>query len=797
MMRKTKAVIALSLAVLFIFAGCADSVVAEWPVRNPTPSGAGIDTPVTNSPERVSTYDGPPGTWAIYWYICGADLESFPYADEGAATIDLQEMMSAVLPENVTVVIETGGAAEWKNDFVSADELGRYTYIGDELRQVDALPVASMGDPNTFADFLRFCNDQYPAEKQAVILWDHGGGSLLGVQFDELFYSDSLSLPEFKDAIESVPAVSGAYELVGFDACLMATLEIADILVDDARYFVASQEVEPVIGWDYSGLFNALAADTTMDGAQLGRAICDTFFAECERYLQSPEELTLSVIDLNKTEQLIKAFNAAGDEALMMAVKEKEAYLSRFRRAALETKSFGDGDYEMVDLGDLVRNAGALLPQTGAALLSALEDCVTYQVRGEYHAGASGLSCYYNLSGSPESVEEFRSLGVSRPVSYFCEYGARGVLSEEALAYVDGLAAQAGQSAPVVAPLPQPSEMGLDGFPVSVGANGRWQMNLGPERMQNVAEVFTNLYWVDTVSGLQAMYGVNSDLTADYERGLFTEDFTDTWGCIDNMQVYMEPIGTEPGLIRYAVPIMLNSEEYTLHVGYNTRSGEYDILGAWKDSAGDKVPSKTVRQLEVGDVIEPIQLLLPLHSDGSRSEEWMPLGLVTVAENTRFHERNIGMGYFALMFKIVDYAGNVYTSAQASFRVRQGKIERLPGGIVPMATEQPPGSFPAYYLEKETFRHPDRNEDIAYYTVVLDPKDYQSMKEELGLPYPAFGDQISGTGGYTIQIYSDTLNLDKYVDASEFYLIGIFFGAETIYHQRDIVMRVDEIVEVW
>ena len=45
-------------------------------------------------------------SWAIYWYLCGSDLES----DYGAATADLMELLEVDLPENVTVVIETGGA---------------------------------------------------------------------------------------------------------------------------------------------------------------------------------------------------------------------------------------------------------------------------------------------------------------------------------------------------------------------------------------------------------------------------------------------------------------------------------------------------------------------------------------------------------------------------------------------------------------------------------------------------------------------------------------------------------------
>ena len=46
---------------------------------------------------------GEDGSWAVYWYLCGSDLES----EGGFATGDLNELLEVALPENVTVVIET------------------------------------------------------------------------------------------------------------------------------------------------------------------------------------------------------------------------------------------------------------------------------------------------------------------------------------------------------------------------------------------------------------------------------------------------------------------------------------------------------------------------------------------------------------------------------------------------------------------------------------------------------------------------------------------------------------------
>lgn len=139
-------------------------------------------------------------SWAVYWYLCGSDLET----EGGCATTDLSELMEVELPENVTVVIQTGGAAEWQNDVVDASKLQRFVYNSEGLQLVDEQPSASMGDSETLAAFLQFAKDSYPADKTAVVFWNHGGGSVSGAAFDELYDYDSLTLDEMYAAFSQV-----------------------------------------------------------------------------------------------------------------------------------------------------------------------------------------------------------------------------------------------------------------------------------------------------------------------------------------------------------------------------------------------------------------------------------------------------------------------------------------------------------------------------------------------------------------------------------------------------------------
>ena len=790
-------IISLLLALMLVLTACSLTVsTKQTDERAGAASGdAGSSSSVAVS-RNYPAYDGPPGTWAVYWYICGSDLES----GGGFATVDLKEMAAVTLPDNVTVVIQTGGSEAWQNGFVSAEALERYIYVGNELYRVDTQPLASMGDPNTFAGFLEYCNTYYPAEKQVVLLWDHGGGSLFGMELDALYDFDALTLPEFKSAIEAMPAASGQYELVGFDACLMATVDIAGILAGNARYLVASEELEPGIGWNYTGLFSALANGLAADGAALGRAICDSYFSACEEYGLSGEA-TLSVVDLSKADALIAAYNAVGDEALLQAAKEKQTYLSEFGRAAYDSEYYGGGNYEMVDLGDLVRNAGSLLPENGKTLLDTLNEAVVYQVKGEYRAQASGLSCYFLYSGNPESCELFRGIDASPPFTYFFEYALKGEMSPEGMEYIGSIAQQTGVITPELEPLPPPESLGMDRFPVFVGADGHWRMELGKELASNLAAVYVNLMWHDPAGGLQVLWGTNQDLTADWENGVFSEDFHDNWGSIDETPVYMEPIGMSPGRVLYAVPILLNSEPYTMDVGYNYTgaypgTGYYEILGVWKkDTEKVRAAGKTMRQLVPGDVVEPVHYLMPLHDDGTRTVEEMPMGVTTVTEDTIFHARTVGGGYFRLTFQMVDYAGNIYYSDEATIRVREGKIERLPDGIGP-DIPQPEGSIPAEYVNTDTWLHEGWNQEITYYTAGVGYDMYVSMAQSLGLPNAESGDQTSGMG-YTIQLESDTVNIADYAGARKVYLAGYYYAADTVWHRRDIVFMVESITEVW
>lgn len=131
-----------------------------------------------------------------------------------------------------------------------------------------------------------------------MILWNHGAGPVFGFGVDEN-YNDLLTLPEMQSALENSVGQSGQkLEWIGFDACLMSSLEVADVFSDYSNYLISSQETEPGWGWNYS--FLSSLSEPDMDGARLGQKIIDAYmdFSEAvfEEYPKFYSDLTLVML---------------------------------------------------------------------------------------------------------------------------------------------------------------------------------------------------------------------------------------------------------------------------------------------------------------------------------------------------------------------------------------------------------------------------------------------------------------------------------------------------------------------
>ncbi len=610
------------------------------------------------------------GTWAIYWYLCGSDLES----NGGFATSDLMEMMEVALPENVRVVIQTGGAKTWQNNVVDADILQRYVYDSEGLTLVDELPPASMGDAATLTDFLRYCKQNYPAEKTAVLFWNHGGGSVSGAAFDERYGYDSLTLDEMQTAFGRVWEANEnnpPLELVGFDTCLMATVDVAGTFAGTAHYLVASEEVEPANGWDYTGWLGALAADPAMDGAALGEVICDAYYAGCQA-VGTHSNATLSLTDLTRTGPLLEAYEAFGAEALAAAC-EDPGFFSRFARIAAQSENYGGNTREqgytnMVDLGHMARQSTGLL-QTAGDVLNALEDCVLYRVSGPYRAESTGLSCYYSYNGDLNDLYGYTNVGAGQAFKYFYSYELTGQLDDAGMEYISGMNYE---ELPQIQSL---AAMGWGGMPLQVDENGVSHLTLGPEADSILAGIGFSLYYFDEENDIMLLLGTDNDMNADWENGVFSDNFRGVWGGIDGHMVYMELCFEGEDYNLYSVPVLLNGEPYNLQVAYDFTTEEWSILGARQGIGEAGMSDKELRLLQPGDALTTIWYLSSY--SGEDGLEAYAVEELTVTADTAFAEMGLPNGRYGMVFEMRDAMDNYAYSDSVFFLCEDGKISTL------------------------------------------------------------------------------------------------------------------------
>lgn len=694
-------------------------------------------------------------TWAVYWYLCGSNLET----RGGAASADLAELLRTRLPDNVTVVIQTGGAKQWHSQGISSQRIGRYVYHGGKLDLAAQLPQASMGDEKTLASFLTFCKENYAADHQIFIFWDHGGGSIGGLANDENFGFDALSLHELKSAFTQAYGRSAKrppFDLIGFDACLMATLDTASAMSGFARYMVASQEVEPANGWKYDGWLGALAGNTSISAEALGRAMCDTYFQGCEE-VGTEGKATLSLIDLAKIPLLNLTYNALGLEAVSTAMDDQSFYAAYGRQAKASenyVNSRAEGYTNMVDIGSLARRLEPSLPEFGPPFLDALGEAIVYTVHGPYRS-PSGLSCYYPFDGEKAGFNAMMQAGnittflvlnglqmgfldadsavahlerladditaalesdddsdggqnpqapenghatVSPPPSGWTPapqaetpsqgaaaaplaslqagvsalMGAQGGGSGQTPAAVASLFAQVATSVvATVTPLPRLDISSLEDFRVTVGDGGEARLDLGPERVKYLDSVQFYLAYVSTEDNLVLLLGKDADMEANWETGVFKDNFQGKWAALDGHLVYMEITNQDEGFYHYAVPVKLNGQRCNLVVVYDFAKAEYRILGARRVHENG-LQDKDLIRLKKGDKVATILLAMSVEGEDEEFSE-VEVDDFTLGEKTTFEDTDLGDGQFMFMFEMTDVQHNSATSDVVYIEVKDGK----------------------------------------------------------------------------------------------------------------------------
>ncbi len=556
-------------------------------------------------------------------YMCGADLQS-------SACEDICEMGIVEAGDDTNVVVLAGGSDTWNIDGIEGNTRNLITMRNGYFESFTDWGWKSMGSEESLLEFLYYGLTEYPADRTIVVLWDHGAGSEGGLCFDYTTEEeDGLSLLEINNVLYDLNEKTGGFhfDIFGCDACLMATYEMAAMLsYYDIDYFIASEEIVPIGGWDYTSWLEELARKPEMSNEELCRGIIDTYMTVS--LAEDPDDyLTMSAIQLSEMTALQESIE---NLASNMMNELEQGNAADIRRDRSKMYSFGaseDGSWDMVDMGAML-DAYAKFDQENAALArNQLSRAVLYNRQTENLQKCSGMSVLipqdtkdefeYYADGIDLSFYMPNWIGFVKAYTQQLQNGSYTFSSVSAQQVTgSGFLSQVSQlfSSPMNTyawdeDSGSYNEVHEPGIPVFTSENDyAFSAQLTAEDMRYLDYVEGMLLWDisdEDISGYVDL-GLMRNNLINWETGNVYSSFDGKWPILDGQLIPLyDQMSNDYGR-RSLIPVKLNGEYTYLVVEFTAGSSEGRIIGANAGYDENGLPIRSTTRLKAGDSIVPV-----------------------------------------------------------------------------------------------------------------------------------------------------------------------------------------------
>ncbi len=646
-------------------------------------------------------------TVTIMVYMCGTDLES----KSGMASSDLSEMAAASFGDNINLIIYTGGCKGWKTSGISNSKNQIYQIKNGKLLCLEKdMGSNAMTDPSTLSSFIKYCSSNFPANRNDLIFWDHGGGSISGYGYDETHKSSgSMGLPGISKALNDGGIT---FDFVGFDACLMATAETALMMNNYADYMIASEETEPGIGWYYTDWLTKLGKNTSEATVDTGKNIVDGFVEMCAKKCRG-QQTTLAVIDLAEFANTVPDKLNAFSKSISNLLSNKD--YQTVSDARYQTREFAQSSkIDQIDLVDLAQKLGT---SEGSALSKAVKDAVKYNRTSTNMTNAYGVSIYFpykRTSYVDPACSAYKQIGMdseySKCIQQFAsletsgQIAAGGSSSSPLTSILGGLSSGSSGSSDMIGQLLSGflsgRSMNVDGLdssntgfmkesPLSdddtadylaanyfdssnlvwdITSDGKYKIELPENQWKLVHAVDKNVFFDDGAGYID----LGLDNVYDYDdEGNLVADTENTWISINGQPVaYYHTDTTEYGNDQYYisgyVPAKLNGDRVNLILAFDNENPKGYIAGVtsdYKDGETDTVAKSDI-ELQNGDMLE---FLCDYYSYNGDYEDSYYLGEpMTVSGDMIISDTEIGDGNSVITYRFTDIYNQEYWTEKIS-----------------------------------------------------------------------------------------------------------------------------------
>lgn len=350
--------------------------------------------------------------WTFMVFINAAnDLQQF-----GPLNVNQMEKVGSSADLNIVVQWKqanctTCGNPAWvgtRRYYITRDQ--NTSTIGSQLVQ-EMGPNVDMGDWRELNAFIRWTQQRYPADRYALVIWDHGAGwrstraagrAVRSVSIDDST-GNEIQTWELPQALNTSPKM----DLLIFDASLMQMTEVAYEVRDMAKLMVGSEESPPGEGYVYDAFLKDLAASPTMTPEQFATQIVNRTVESYGPF----SNITQSAVDLSRMQTVAERLDAFAKSLQFYGAENAAALISARQNA--ESYLYRDNK-DLWHYAELVRT-GVTTPalQTAASRLQeAVASAVIAEAHGNLHPNSHGLAVY--LPSPASYLISYSSTALSR-----------------------------------------------------------------------------------------------------------------------------------------------------------------------------------------------------------------------------------------------------------------------------------------------------------------------------------------------------------------------------------------------
>lgn len=250
----------------------------------------------------------------------------------------------------------------------------------------------NFGDPQTLIDFVTWTKANYPADRYALYFWGHGWSWHPGWVMADDTDADTLDYHEMKAAIPSL----GFIDVVGYDGCNMASIEMLELWHGRATAFTSSQEW---VGWEgiqYDLVLAQLTANPGMTADQVAIATSQS----------ASDDKTWSAVAVDSR---LDALIVAVDQWSLALNGGLAANRKKYDQAFTATRSFWqapmDKDlYDMAyEMNRLVSNQN--IKNKSQAVMNAVTMVVLHERHVNAYSDAHGITIYHISKASQKDTD--------------------------------------------------------------------------------------------------------------------------------------------------------------------------------------------------------------------------------------------------------------------------------------------------------------------------------------------------------------------------------------------------------